>query len=187
VFLVHVGENVNVSRGQFFSFAQQFGRAAVIEFASIPDARAGENADAYEARCGRESDGQAHHAAIVNHVDADGHRRIFNDFGRGDGVRGHRFGLHVVADVVRQVPHIFDHQAVYAAVEERFGVAQRVINDRLDAVAVVTGRSRQRPQVDHADHRLGRGKKIRKRFHSLAVHFFFPFRIWSVVGHWRHL
>ena len=182
MFFVHVGKNMNVTRGQFFAFAHQLRGAAMIKFAGIPDARAGENTDADETRFGRERDGEAHHAAVVNYVDAHGDGRIFHDFGGGHGVRGHCFGFHGVANVVRQVPHIFDHEAVHAAVEQRFGVAQRVINDRLHTVAVVAGRAGKRPEMDHPDYRLGRRERDRRAISFAGDRFLFPFGKWSVVG-----
>ena len=131
MFFVHVGEDVNSFRVQFFPFAYQLGGAAVIEFARVPYARAGENADANPASAGGDRDREADRTAVVNYVDAHGHRKVFDHFGGGDGVCRHRFRLYVVANVVGKVPHIFDGQAVHAALHQRFGVAKSVVDNFL--------------------------------------------------------
>src|SRR5579862_9692611 len=159
----------------------------MIEFTGVPHARAGENADANPSGACCQRDREANGAAIVNHVDADWYWEILHDFGGGHGVRRHRFGLHVVANVVGKVPHVFDREAIDAALHERFSVAQRVIDDFLHAVTCVPGGAGKRPEMDHADYGLGDGKKIGKRFHSRAVELFFPFGQLIAIWLWRHV
>ena len=114
---------MNIACREFLAFPHQLRGASVIEFSSVPHACTGENTDAYEARFGGESDGEAYDATVVNHIDADGNGGIFHDFRGSDGVRGRGFRLYFITNVVRQVPHIFDHQTVHAALQQRFGVA----------------------------------------------------------------
>jgi hypothetical protein len=64
----------------------------------------------------------------------------------GDDVRRQRTG------VKRHVAEVLKHQAVDATAGQRVGIGQQPLADRR-TVASVTRRSRQRQQVQHADHR----------------------------------
>ena len=146
----------------------------MVELAGIPEARAGEDADANEPGPGGHGDGKANDAAVVDDVDAHRQRDALDHFRRRHRLRSHRLRLDVGADVVRQVPHILDHQAVHAAFDQRFRVPQGMVNDGLHPVAGIAGRARQGPQVHHADDGLGDAKKLLQGFQARTIHLLFP-------------
>ena len=160
--LVHIGEDVDLLGVKLLALAHQVGGAAVVELAGVPQSRPGQNAHANESGAGGHGDREANDAAVMNHIDAHRERKTLDYFGGGDGLRGHRFGLDAGADVVRQVPHVFNNQAVHASLDQHLRIPQRMIDDRLHAIAGIAGGSGQGPQMHHANDRLGHAEKLRE-------------------------
>src|SRR5580704_14229520 len=123
----------------------------------------------------------------MNHVDPNGNREVLYHFRRCDGLRCHGFGLYVISDVVRQIPHVFHYESVHPTLHQRLSIAQSVFDDHWHPVAGVTGRTGKRPKMDHADHRLRRWKKICERPQSRPIHLLFPWGHLTPLGLGRHL
>ena len=56
MFLVHVGEDVDVFGAKLLPLADEVGGAAMVELARVPQARPGQDADAEEAGAGGHGD-----------------------------------------------------------------------------------------------------------------------------------
>jgi hypothetical protein len=103
------------------------------------------------------------------------------DSGSDHGVAGDAFGGDVRAGAERDVPHVFDNQAITATSDEGFGIGFGVIDNRLHAIAGIARGARQWPTMHHADDGFRGAKNISQRGYLQVIESFFPGRF-DIIG-----
>jgi hypothetical protein len=73
---------------------------------------------------------------------------------RRDGMGGDALRLHVWTGAKGNIPHILDDHPIDAAFNESVGIVQRLIDDGLHPIAGIPRRTRQGPEMYHANDRL---------------------------------
>ena len=87
-----------------------------------------------------------------------------HDCGCGDA-----FGRDVGASAERNVPHVFDDDAVTAAGNQCLGIGLCMADDVAHPIALVARRAGHRPAVDHTDDGFGGAKNVGQRRDLQAI------------------